>query len=113
MNIKKNIFIFSKKLTEGNAVDVNKLGGKGANLAEMSRLGIPVPPGITISTDICNYFLEHKSLPNNFELLLSDYIKKIEPWNERNYYLTRDYLGEIARDRTNEKGNGTPILEYE
>ena len=78
MNIKKNIFIFSKKLTEGNAADVNKLGGKGANLAEMSRLGIPVPPGITISTDICNYFLEHKSLPNNFELLLSDYIKKIE-----------------------------------
>ena len=44
---------------------------------------------------------------------IEDYIKKIEPWNERNYYLTRDYLGEMARDRTNEKGNGIPIMDYE
>ena len=44
---------------------------------------------------------------------IEDYIKKIEPWNERNYSLTRDYLGEIARDRTNENEPGMPILEYE
>ena len=46
----KNIFSFSKELTEGNAQDVNLLGGKGANLCEMCNLGIPVPPGFTIST---------------------------------------------------------------
>lgn len=44
---------------------------------------------------------------------IEDYIKKFEPWNERNYYLTRDYLGEMARDRTNENQPGTPILEYD
>ena len=60
MNIKKNIFIFSKDFTEGNAIDINKLGGKGANLAEMCSLGIPVPPGLTISTDMCNYFQDHE-----------------------------------------------------
>ena len=59
MNTNKNIFIFSKELTEGSARDVNQLGGKGANLAEMCNLGIPVPPGLTISTEMCNYFLIH------------------------------------------------------
>src|SRR3546814_8864048 len=37
----------------------NLLGGKGANLAEMSRLGLPVPPGFTITTDVCTYFYDH------------------------------------------------------
>ena len=78
MNSNKNIFIFSKSFTEGSAKDVNMLGGKGANLAEMCKLGIPVPPGFTISTDVCNYFLTYNSFPNNFKDLLNNYIKKIE-----------------------------------
>tara|TARA_Y100000996_G_scaffold325219_1_gene261308 strand:- start:242 stop:2926 length:2685 start_codon:yes stop_codon:yes gene_type:complete len=78
MNNKKNIFIFCKDLTEGKASDINKLGGKGANLAEMCNLGIPVPPGITISTEVCNSFLEHNSLPKNFESNLIEYIKRLE-----------------------------------
>src|ERR1700730_18378419 len=36
------------------------LGGKGANLAEMTRIGLPVPPGFTITTEVCTYFYEHK-----------------------------------------------------
>ena len=74
----KNIFIFSKELTEGNAQDVNLLGGKGANLCEMCNLGIPVPPGFTISTEVCNYFLKNNSFPENFKLSLMGAIKKIE-----------------------------------
>ena len=74
----KNIFIFSKELTEGNVKDINLLGGKGANLAEMCTLGIPVPPGFTISTQVCNYFLQHDALPENFKSLLMGSIKKIE-----------------------------------
>src|SRR6266568_9588490 len=35
------------------------LGGKGANLAEMTRIGLPVPPGLTITTEVCTYFYEH------------------------------------------------------
>ena len=76
----KNIFIFSKELTEGNVKDINLLGGKGANLAEMCTLGIPVPPGFTISTQVCNYFLQHNALPENFKSLLMSSIKKKSPW---------------------------------
>ncbi|MGL1475095.1 PEP/pyruvate-binding domain-containing protein, partial [Vibrio parahaemolyticus] len=41
---------------EGRAEMRNLLGGKGANLAEMSNLGLPVPPGLTITTEVCTYF---------------------------------------------------------
>jgi hypothetical protein len=43
----------------GDASMKNLLGGKGANLAEMSNLGLPVPPGFTISTEVCTYFYDH------------------------------------------------------
>jgi pyruvate, orthophosphate dikinase len=51
----KWIFDFS----EGNKDQKDLLGGKGANLAEMTNLGLPVPPGFTITTDACRYYLEH------------------------------------------------------
>ena len=76
--MKKNIYIFSKKQTEGSKELVNVLGGKGANLAEMCHLGIPVPPGFTISTEVCNYYLENNSFPKNFKNELLGAIKKIE-----------------------------------
>ena len=52
----KWIYNFGDGKAEGNAEMKNLLGGKGANLAEMSALGIPVPPGFTITTDVCNHF---------------------------------------------------------
>ncbi|MNK38586.1 Pyruvate, phosphate dikinase [compost metagenome] len=54
----KFVYFFSAGDTEGNAGMKNILGGKGANLAEMTSLGIPVPPGFTISTEICTHFNE-------------------------------------------------------
>ena len=54
----KNIYFFGDGKAEGKASDNNILGGKGSNLAEMTNLGIPVPPGFTIITDVCRYFLE-------------------------------------------------------
>ena len=48
--------------TEGNKDLKDLLGGKGANLAEMTRLGLPVPPGFTITTEACRYYLE-RALP--------------------------------------------------
>jgi len=44
--------------TEGNKDQLDLLGGKGANLAEMTNLGLPVPPGFTVSTEACRAFLE-------------------------------------------------------
>ncbi|MCG8472379.1 MAG: pyruvate, phosphate dikinase [Desulfobacterales bacterium] len=56
----KFIYSFGGKQTEGDASQMDLLGGKGANLAEMARLGIPVPPGFTITTACCNAFLKSK-----------------------------------------------------
>ena len=55
----KKVFFFAAGQTDGNAAMKNILGGKGANLAEMTSLGIPVPPGFTISTEVCVDFYKH------------------------------------------------------
>lgn len=54
----KFVYFFSAGETDGNAGMKNILGGKGANLAEMTSLGIPVPPGFTISTEVCTHYTE-------------------------------------------------------
>ena len=61
----KHVYLFGPKITQGNAKQIKILGGKGANLAEMSNLGIPVPPGFTITTNICNSFLKKKKCNKN------------------------------------------------
>src|SRR5215211_5325271 len=55
----KNVYLFGKK-TDGNGGMKPLLGGKGANLAEMCRIGLPVPPGFTITTEVCTYYYDHK-----------------------------------------------------
>jgi len=55
----KYVYDFGKK-TDGDAKQRELLGGKGANLAEMARIGLPVPPGFTITTEVCTYFYKHK-----------------------------------------------------
>jgi len=57
----------------------NLLGGKGANLAQMAKLGLPVPPGFTISTEICTYFYRHnQSYPPGFEKEIKKYLALVE-----------------------------------
>ncbi|MHC4943509.1 MAG: pyruvate, phosphate dikinase [Planctomycetota bacterium] len=56
----KSVYLFGGGKAQGNAKMKNLLGGKGANLAEMASLGIPVPPGYTITTEVCNYYYKHK-----------------------------------------------------
>jgi pyruvate,orthophosphate dikinase len=55
----KYVYDFGKK-TDGDAKQRELLGGKGANLAEMAKIGLPVPPGFTITTEVCTYFYKHK-----------------------------------------------------
>jgi pyruvate,orthophosphate dikinase len=55
----KWVYTFGDGKAEGEAGMKNLLGGKGANLAEMSNLGLPVPPGFTVTTEVCTYFYEH------------------------------------------------------
>ena len=58
MEQKKRVYLFGNGQAEGNASMRAELGGKGANLAEMNHIGVPVPPGFTITTDVCNEYYE-------------------------------------------------------
>lgn len=62
------VFSFGPGHTDGHAGLIAELGGKGANLAEMSRLGLPVPPGFTIATAVCRYYFAHgERLPDGLD----------------------------------------------
>ncbi|MGD0632852.1 MAG: pyruvate, phosphate dikinase [Beijerinckiaceae bacterium] len=64
----KWVYEFGDGTAEGTSEMRNLLGGKGANLAEMANLGLPVPPGFTITTEVCTYFYDHeKSFPPELE----------------------------------------------
>src|SRR5215213_10816228 len=56
----KYVYLFGNKKADGNGSMKPLLGGKGANLAEMTRIGLPVPPGFTITTEVCTYYYAHK-----------------------------------------------------
>ncbi|MBF0586534.1 pyruvate, phosphate dikinase [Prosthecochloris sp. N3] len=77
---KQYIYNFSEGVAEGDATMKNLLGGKGANLAEMANIGLPVPPGFTISTEVCTYYYDHnKTFPSGlFEHDIPDALAKLE-----------------------------------
>jgi pyruvate, orthophosphate dikinase len=64
--------------TEGNKDMKDLLGGKGANLAEMTNLGLPVPPGFTITTDACRYYLEHGAVPEGLAAEVTEHLSQME-----------------------------------
>ncbi len=75
----KNVYFFSEDKTEGSKELRDLLGGKGANLAEMSRLGVSVPPGFTITTEVCTYYYAHeKKYPKTLRNEVEDAIREIE-----------------------------------
>ena len=75
----KWVYKFGNGKAEGNASDRNLLGGKGANLAEMSAIGIPVPPGFTISTEVCTYYYANgKTFPADLKEQVQEGIKHCE-----------------------------------
>ncbi|MDP8239373.1 MAG: pyruvate, phosphate dikinase [Candidatus Hatepunaea meridiana] len=63
----KYIYNFGGDAAEGREDMRNSLGGKGAGLAEMTNLGMPVPPGFTITTEVCTYYMENESYPDSLE----------------------------------------------
>ena len=64
--------------TEGNKDLKDLLGGKGANLAEMTNLGLPVPPGFIITTDACRYFLSHGTVPDGLAAEVTEHLSQLE-----------------------------------
>lgn len=75
----KYVYTFGGGKAQGNASMKNLLGGKGANLAEMVNIGLPVPAGFTITTDVCTYYYENKrTYPSTLHSEVLNALKKIE-----------------------------------
>ena len=76
---KKNVYFFGGKKSDGDGSQKALLGGKGANLAEMVNIGIPVPAGFTITTEVCTYYYDHgKKYPQTLDAEIKANIAKIE-----------------------------------
>ncbi|MBP5182345.1 MAG: pyruvate, phosphate dikinase, partial [Lentisphaeria bacterium] len=76
---KKYVYLFGKGMTEGAASMKNLLGGKGANLAEMANLKMPVPAGFTITTECCvDYFNNQMSYPAALAKQVDEALAKVE-----------------------------------
>ena len=78
MNNKQKIYFFSQLQTDGDQNMVDILGGKGANIAEMCKLGLPVPPGFTLATSLCSDYLKNKTLATNLKNNIKKNIAKTE-----------------------------------
>ncbi|MGA8595309.1 MAG: pyruvate, phosphate dikinase [Bryobacteraceae bacterium] len=75
----KYVYSFGGGTADGNGKMKDTLGGKGAGLAEMSRAGVPVPPGFTISTEVCNLFFENRNkVPKEVDDQIHEALKKLE-----------------------------------
>src|SRR5690349_24786368 len=75
----KYVYYFGDGQADGTGKMKPLLGGKGANLAEMTRIGLPVPPGFTITTEVCTYFYENKkSYPPELNEQVSAALTRVE-----------------------------------
>ena len=82
----KHIYLFGNNHAEGSAKMKSLLGGKGANLAEMTNLGIPVPPGFTITTDVCNYYYDNNlNYPSDLDTQVNDALRQTEAIMEKGF----------------------------
>src|SRR2546430_12245571 len=77
--MKKYVYAFGGGTADGDGKMKDVLGGKGAGLAEMCRAGLPVPPGFTISTEVCNiYFQSGNRVPEDVEAQMAAALSKLE-----------------------------------
>src|SRR5450631_4050938 len=75
----KYVYTWGNKKADGDGSMKPLLGGKGANLAEMTRIGLPEPPGFTITTEVCTYFYAHKkTYPKELQLQMEAGVANME-----------------------------------
>src|SRR5437870_4019141 len=76
---KKHVYFFGAGKADGNRNMKDLLGGKGAGLAEMTNAGLPVPPGFTISTEVCNIFYQQKGrVPRAIDAEIASHLQTLE-----------------------------------
>src|SRR5207237_5109389 len=75
----KHVYFFGAGKADGNRNMKDLLGGKGSGLAEMTNAGLPVPPGFTISTEVCNlYYEKNRRIPSNIDAEIAGHLKRLE-----------------------------------
>ena len=92
MSDRKWVYTFGDGKGEGDASQRELLGGKGANLSEMTNLGIRVPPGFTITTEACDHYQKAGELPPGLEQQVDDAMARVEAWMGKKYADTDDPL---------------------
>ena len=79
MSKTKYVYFFGNGKADGRAEMKNLLGGKGANLAEMTNIGLPVPPGFTITTEVCtHYYANKRTYPKSLKDEVTKATKRLE-----------------------------------
>ena len=73
----KYVYFFGGGKADGNIKMKDILGGKGAGLAEMTNIGIPVPPGFTISTEVCVYYYRNNGYPEGLKEEVQEALKRV------------------------------------
>src|SRR6188472_4509033 len=87
------VYRFGGGISDGEAGNKNLLGGKGANLAEMASIGLPVPPGFTISTEMCQrYYDEGQAFPDSLKAEVATGIAHIEAITSKRFGVASDPL---------------------
>ena len=82
----QHVFFFGDEATEGDASQKDLLGGKGANLAEMCRIEMPVPPGFTIATSVCaRFYEENEAVPADVNTQVDAAIERLERAMDRTF----------------------------
>ncbi len=90
--MQKMVYLFGGGTAEGNAKMKELLGGKGANLAEMAGIGLPVPPGFTITTEVCTYVMKNGSYPAGLEDQVAQGLAHIERLTGKTFGDTKNPL---------------------
>ena len=76
---RKHVYFFGNGKADGNRTMKDLLGGKGSGLAEMTNAGLPVPPGFTITTEVCNiYYKEQSKIPASIDREIAEHVRKLE-----------------------------------
>jgi pyruvate,orthophosphate dikinase len=83
--VQKYVYVFGRGHADGGASQKKLLGGKGANLAEMTNLGIPVPPGFTLTTDVCRQHLMSHAMPDGVEEAVAEALERLEGFTGKRF----------------------------
>src|SRR5712691_6740417 len=85
MSVERHVYAFGNGRADGSAAMRDVLGGKGAGLAEMANLGLPVPPGFTISAKLCIRYLESGTLPDDLHEEVDRHLKYLEQISRKKF----------------------------